>query len=373
MSQILRYPLLGLNYFRADPNSHLLVFQKGERILSQAGASFWFRPMVTAISVIPVEDQLQTLHFTGRSADYQEVNVLGTVTFRVADPELAAKRIDFGIDLDTGKYLEKPVERMQEVVRQAAQQLAFDWMAHKNLDEVLSEAIQALRPLLLDGLRADPALQNSGIEVVTVRVIRVTPSPELEKALQAPTRESIQQTADEARFQRRAQAVEKERAISENELATKIELAKREEALIAERGSNERKKAELNAQALRTKVVGEAERSKLQTQAEVERARLKAQAETERAQLLAQAEAERIRLKTAAEAQGIQAIQEAKNEAEAERIAIYRDLPVPVLLGLSAHRLAGTLKRIDHLNLGPEGLGALLQNLLLAGTKKLEA
>ena len=68
----------------------------------------------------------------------------------------------------------------------------------------------------------------------------------MEKALQQPTREAIQQQADEATFARRALAVEKERAIAENELHNQIELARREEELIAPaRRANER----VNAQA----------------------------------------------------------------------------------------------------------------------------
>ena len=51
-----------------------------------------------------------------------------------------------------------------------------------------------------------------------MRVAAVAPTSEMEKALQQPTREAIQQDADEATFRRRALAVEKERAIAENEL-----------------------------------------------------------------------------------------------------------------------------------------------------------
>ncbi|MCL2778241.1 MAG: hypothetical protein FWD73_09570 [Polyangiaceae bacterium] len=57
----------------------------------------------------------------------------------------------------------------------------------------------------------------------------IRPKSEMEKAMEAPIRECIQQEADEAAFARRALAVEKERAIKENELKNQIELAKRDE------------------------------------------------------------------------------------------------------------------------------------------------
>ena len=59
-----------------------------------------------------------------------------------------------------------------------------------------------------------------GLEVVTVRVADVSPSAELKRALQTPTFERLQQQADEATFERRALAVEKERAIAEETNST---------------------------------------------------------------------------------------------------------------------------------------------------------
>jgi hypothetical protein len=141
-----------------------------------------------------------------------------------------------------------------------------------------------------------------------------------------------------ATFRRRA-AVEKERAIQENELQNQIELARREANLINQHGENEKKRATDAAEA----------------------ARIAAEAEAERRGIAAQAQAESIGL-----------VEEAKVKAEQERMAIYRDFPTERLLGLAAQRLAGKLQRIEHLNLTPDLLGGLLTNLVEAGTQRLE-
>ncbi|WP_440862140.1 hypothetical protein, partial [Stenotrophomonas maltophilia] len=125
--------------------------------------------------------------------------------------------------------------------------------------------------------------------------------------------------ADEATFGRRALAVEKERAIAENELATRTELARRETVLIAQ-----------EAQNLRERAAGEAEARGLE----------------------AAAEAERIR-----------AVEGARAEAERERVATYRDLPPAVLLGLAAREFAGKLDTIEHLTINPDLLAAVLGEL----------
>ena len=162
----------------------------------------------------------------------------------------------------------------------------------------------------------------------------------MEKALQAPARESIQQQADQASFERRALAVEKERAIAENELQNKIELTRREQTLIEQHGLNERRR-----------VTDEVETRKLE----------------------AGAAAARLKVQRKAEAEGIDLLQGARNRAERERMEIYRQLPADVLIGLAARELAGKLERIDHLNLAPDTLSPLLTSLMTAGRRKLES
>ncbi|TGS34765.1 band 7 protein, partial [bacterium M00.F.Ca.ET.180.01.1.1] len=103
-----------------------------------------------------------------------------------------------------------------------------------------------------------------------VRLTNLTPTSELERALQTPTFEALQQKADEATFQRRALAVEKERAIAENELANKTELARREKLLIAEEAENARNRAAGAAEAQQIEAGAEAERIRAIEGAKVE-------------------------------------------------------------------------------------------------------
>jgi hypothetical protein len=58
--------------------------------------------------------------------------------------------------------------------------------------------------------------------------------------------------------------------------------------------------------------------------------------------------------------------------ADAERMAVYRDLPSHVLLGLAAREAAGHLPQIDHLHVGTDQWLPLLGNLVQAGIARLE-
>src|SRR5690606_20563294 len=112
-----------------------------------------------------------------------------------------------------------------------------------------------------------------GLEILAVRVSAVKPAADLERALEMPTREAVQQEADEATFQRRALAVEKERAIQENELENQIELTRRHERLIEQEGLNARRKAKDAADARRIEVEARAEERRIDTDAEAARIR----------------------------------------------------------------------------------------------------
>jgi regulator of protease activity HflC (stomatin/prohibitin superfamily) len=336
MAHITRLPFV--RHLRSDPTSHVLHYRRGRLVKSVRGASYWFMPLTAGVAEIPCDDRELAFLFHARTADFQDVTTQGVISYRVADPEKVATRVDFSIDLARGAWKQTPLEQIGRLLSQLAQQFAWDYIAHAPVKDVLAEGMAHVGAEIEKGLADHVPLTELGVAIVAVRITGVAPTADLEKALQTPTRESIQQQADEATFQRRALAVEKERAIQENELQNKIELAKREELLIGQQGANAKRLA----------------REKSESDA-----------------IAAEAMAARVRLTAAAEADSIRTVQTAKVEAEKGRIDIYRELPSNVLMGLAARRFAGKLQRIDHLNLGADVLGGALTDLLEAGTKRL--
>lgn len=329
MAEIRRYPFV--SHLRAEPNQFVLHFRKGKLVRKGAGLAYWFSPLSAAVAQVPVEDIEATFVFRELSADFQEVTVQLTLRYRCADPELAAARVSFTISLSHGVWLEQPLERLASLWSQRAQQPARAYVMAVPLVEAVRSGAQVIQGAVEEALRSDPEIQAGGLALVSVQVNRVAPTAELEKALQTPTREAIQQKADEASFQRRALAVEKERAIKENELATEIELARRQEELIRQQGAN-------HLQAIRQ---------------EAESEKTRAEAEAERQVLLAEAAASARRLTGEADA-----------EAEARRVAAWKDAPARVVLGLSLGELAGKIQTIQHLNVTPDLLGDFVQRLV---------
>ncbi len=332
--------VLFLRHLRSEPSGHVIRYRGGKVTTSERGVAFWFMPMTSSISEVPCDDREVTFMFHGRSSDFQDVTAQGTIAWRVVDPEVLANRIDFSIDLDEGFWIKSPLEQISGLMTSLAQQLATGYISKTPVRELLVDGASVLREQLETGLQADERVTGLGLTIVGVGVHAVSPTAEVEKALQTPTREMIQQSADEATFQRRAFAVEKERAIQENEMQNRIELAKREETLIAQQGQNTRREAEEEAEA---------------------------------GIVRAKATAERKRLASEVQADGIRLVKGAENEAESARMTIYRELPSRAMWGLAGIELAGKLPPIEHLNIAPDMLGPVMTNLVRAGTRHLDA
>ena len=240
MADIQPYPFL--RHLRGAPTSYIRHAKNGRVVNEGVARSFWFRPLSAVLSEAPVDDRELPLIFHARTSDYQDVVVQATVTYRIAEPALAVERIDFSIDSRTGSWRATPLEQLASLLTELAQQHALDLLAGTRLAEALVEAPSLLRARIETGLAGDERLAEIGLAVVAVRVGAIRPEPDLERALGTPARELVQQDADRATFERRALAVESERAIAENELHNQIELSKREEQLIAQRGQNEQRR-----------------------------------------------------------------------------------------------------------------------------------
>ena len=301
---------------RSDASNHVIRYSRGRVRQSGRGLVFWFMPATASIAEVPMDDRQMALYVQGRSRDFQTVVVQGTLSWHVSEPEKLAERIDFSIDHLSGKYQSEPLDRIEGRLGGLVNQAALQYFAESPVQAILDAGLEPLRHRLDEALAGDPSLGDIGIAVVAVRLTNLAPSSELERALQTPTFEALQQKADQATFERRALAVEKERAIAENELANKTELARREKKLITEEADN---------------------------------ARSRATAQAEARQIEAAAEAERIRT-----------IESARAEAEQARMSIYQGLAPSVLLGLAARDLAGKLKSIEHVNVTPDLLSTLL-------------
>ncbi len=340
MAHLTRYPFF--RHLRAEPNQYILHFRNGRVRRKGVGLAYWFRPLAAAVAQVPIEDIETTFLLKELSADFQEVTVQCVLRYRCIEPERAATRLNFGISLERGAWLEAPLERLASFWSERARQPARAYLRRVELVEAVRAGGEAIQQAVETALREDTAVEELGLNLVAVQVVQVVPSADMEKALQTPTREAIQQRADEATFARRAMAVEKERAIKENELATEIELARRQEQLIRQQGANQLEAIRQDAEAEGAKV----------------------EAELQRNRLVAEGDAHGQRVRAEAEADSVRLVGEAQATAEAHRLTAWKDMPSAIVFGLGLKEIATKLQTINHLNVTPDFLGDVLRRLV---------
>lgn len=352
-----------LRHLRGRPTTWVRHQSRGRVRREGTAQSFWYRPLTAVLSEVPVDDRELPLLFHARTSDFADVTVQATVTYRIADPALAAARLDFSIDASKGVARSRPLDQVATLLGELAQQPALDLLAGQTLADALTAGIAQVRAAVSAALADEPRLADIGVRVVSARVVAIRPEPELERALQTPTREAVQVEADRATYARRAGAVEQERAIAENELQNKIELARREQQLVEQQGANLRREVELEAERELVTARGAAEREVVAARGAAERDAVVDQAAADRVRMRAAADADRERLRAQAQAEAVRAVGLATGEAEAAKLAAYRDLPPEILQALALRELAGQLPEIGQLTVTPDVITGLLARL----------
>ncbi len=317
MAYIAAYPLR--RHLRSDASSHINRYRAGRIVKSGRGLAFWFDPSNSSIVEVPMDDRELPFLLKGQSKDHQDVTVQGNIVWRVSDPTKIGERVDFSINLSNGKLVGKPIDQINSMIVTLTRRFTSVYVKGHDVRDLLEKGVAPLQGELEAGFAKDQTLPAMGLELVNVSVANVAASSELSRALQTPTFERLQQQADEATFARRALAVEKERAIAENELNNQVELATRQKSLIERENENARTKS-LSA-------------------------------------------AETLKIEAEAEANQIRVIEQAKLETERERLAIYGDLPPMVLLGMAAQEFAGKLQNIDNLSITPDMLSGVVSQI----------
>jgi regulator of protease activity HflC (stomatin/prohibitin superfamily) len=255
-----------INFMKAAPTTYVLQYQDGKIRREGAGLSFFYYGLTTTIVSIPLASRDVPFVFQEATADFQAVTIQGQFTYRVADPKKLAGLLDFSIDHrhaytsdDPRKLPERLVHTLQTLMRSITQHLALCDVLTSS-DAIVAEA--------LTGIKESDAVARLGVEILSLSILAITPTPETSRALEADAREALQRRADEAIYARRNAAVEQERLIKESELSTEIavenkkrqiretqmaaEIAVEEQRaqLIDRRVENERKDADSHAYTL---------------------------------------------------------------------------------------------------------------------------
>ena len=242
--------MAALAYFKAEPTEYILAYANGRVFRQGAGAAFWYWRPSASIVLVPLStiDALFVLNET--TGNFQAVTLQGQITYRIAAPQTIARLLNFTIDPRTRQYRSEDPAKLSQRIVNVVQAHARAELRQLALEDALRGA-DSLARTVLTRIQEENILAAMGIECLSLFFTAIKPTPEMSKALEAEYREALQKRADQAIYSRRADAVEQERKIKQNELSTEVDLEQRRRELVDLQGENARKQAEFEAETTR--------------------------------------------------------------------------------------------------------------------------
>ena len=222
--------------------TYVIMFKNGQVVKEGRGLSFFYYSPTTSISAIPIGSNNLPFIFSETTKDYQTVTIQGQITYKIGNPKQLADVLDFTVN-GNGIYKKDDTEKLNQTIVNEAQTATSSFIHQLGLKEAIRSA-KTIETKIIDGLSTSQAITLLGIEILSINILAIRATPEMERALETETRESLQQEADQAIYARRNFAVEQERKIKESELNTEIAVEEKNKQIAEKQAETEVQKTE---------------------------------------------------------------------------------------------------------------------------------
>ncbi|MBX3723222.1 MAG: membrane protease subunit, stomatin/prohibitin [Turneriella sp.] len=257
--------MFGIRFIKFDAMTHVIHYKKGRVKREGRGLAFYYYEPSSSIAAVPLGSNDVPFIFNETTLDYQTVSIQGQISYRVSDAKKISEILDFTVDAD-GLYKKDESEKLTQRIINEAQTATSSLIHSLSLKDALRSA-KSFEEKIAEGLKSAGAVNALGLDILSVNVLAVKATPEMERALETETREGIQQGADQAIYARRNFAVEQERKIKESELNTEIAVEEKKKQIVEKKAETEILTAENNQKLremkIRADISVENERQKL--------------------------------------------------------------------------------------------------------------
>lgn len=335
--------MFGIRYIKFDASTYVIHYGGGKIKKEGRGLSFWYFEPTSSIMAIPAGSDDAQFIFEEVTADYQNVTIQGQLTFQITNPKQLAELLDFTVDKN-GKYLKDDIEKLSQRLVNEVQASVKSTIQSLSLREATNGAAQ-MEKVIIEHLKTSEVVQSLGVQPLTVNVLGIKPMPEMSRALEAQTREALQQDADEAIYARRKFAVEQERTIKETELNTQIAVEEKKKQIAQKKMETDIAKAENDRKLREMKIAADIEvESQRKTLIDL-------QSENERKQ----ADAQAYKLQ--------KTLEQYKDMDWKKLMALQGNMDAKAQIAVAFRELAENADNINNLNITPD----LLSNLISEG------
>ncbi len=212
--------MFGIKFIKFDSMTYVVMYKNGQIKKEGRGLSFFYFAPKASIAAIPMGSNDLHFIFNESTQDFQTISIQGQTIYKIENPKQLSELLDFTVD-DRGNYKKKDIEKLNQRLISEAQTATSAFIQGLTLKDSLRSA-KRIEEKIVEGLKSSKAVAMLGVELLSVNVTAVRATPEMDKALEAHTREQLQKEADEAIYERRNFAVEQERMIRESELNTEL-------------------------------------------------------------------------------------------------------------------------------------------------------
>ena len=236
--------MFGIKYIKFDSTKYVIHYSGGK--IKREGRSlafFYYAPSSSIVAIPMGSDDFQFI-FNEITKDFQTVSIQGQITYKITNPKQLSEMLDFTVD-SKGYPKTADSEKLSQRLINDAQTAASAFISSLTLREALKSA-KVIESKITEGLKASKAVELLGVELLSSTILAVKPSPEMARALEAETREALQQEADQAVYLRRNFAVEQERKIKESELNTEIAVEEKKKQIAEKKMESEVLKEQSN-------------------------------------------------------------------------------------------------------------------------------
>jgi len=221
--------MFGIKYIKFDAMTYVIHYKNGKLKKEGRGLSFFYNSLNSSIVASPIGSSDVPFIFNEATTDFQQVSVQGQITYKIENPKKLTEALDYTVDAN-GKNKSNDNEKLKQRLINEAQTSAKSFIQGMTLKEAITDA-KKIEDRINEGLKNSSTATSLGVEIMSVNVMAVKPTPEMAKALETQTREALQQEADAAIYERRNFAVEQERKIKESELNTEIAVEEKQKQI----------------------------------------------------------------------------------------------------------------------------------------------
>lgn len=333
-------------YIKFLPSEYVIRYKSGKVVQKGKGLSFFYLERNTSACAVPVSNTDADFIFDVKTKDYQTVSVQGQTTYAIVDYEKISEAIDFTVNLKNKQYNNNPIPKLSKRIVNLVEVLVKDAVNQY----ILTDAIQSSQKIagdIFNNLKKESELQQLGIKVTGLSILRISANADTTRALEAKTREEILKQADDALYERRNASIDQERKVKENELNTEISIEAKKKAI---------KETEIATKRMILEKESELEKIKIENEVMLETKRKE----------LAQLKLENSKKETEAEAYRISSIMDSYNKLSPEVLVALSNMNMEPekMIAHAFQQLALNSEKIGQLNITPDLLESVMKTRL---------